>query len=77
MPAKFAECEVWVLVDESGDYVCAKQSDDLSQLYEDEMGEVELGRRYVKLTVRVPLPTPIEITADVPAEEGEPSVRVS
>jgi hypothetical protein len=77
MPAKFAECEVWVLVDESGDYVCAKDAGDLKDLYDSEIGAEETGLRYVKLAVRVPLPTPIEIVAEVPAEEGEPTVRVS
>jgi hypothetical protein len=77
MPAKFAECEVWVLVDEAGDYVCAKDAGDLADRYAEEIGADDMGLRYVKLTVRVPLPTPIEIVADVPADEGEPTVRVS
>jgi hypothetical protein len=57
------EIEVWVKVDEEGDWSVAKDRDDL-----DSTGE--LATRLVRVTLKVPLPAVVELEAEI-AEEPE------
>lgn len=76
--AKIAEIEAWVLVDEAGDYVCWHDEGVIHERYEEEVRPIAEagGMRRVKVTIRVPLPEPIEIAVDVPDTEGEPTATV-
>jgi hypothetical protein len=62
--------EVWILVDSDGDYVASHDADALNGMYADELQELEeaAGIRRIKVTLTVPLPTPIELTGEVAAE---------
>lgn len=53
--------ELWVPVDENGDYVVRKDRDDLADAYDEEIGDDNAsGRRAIKVVVNAPLPKPIE-----------------
>lgn len=66
-----AECEVWILVDENGDYVAHHDAGSLSDLYDEQIGcdRDTTGIRFVKLTVKVPTPEVIELAGEVTAKE--------
>jgi len=66
------EIEVWVMIDSDGDYAVAKTEDDACELFESDTGGSG-ARRLVKLTVKVPLPKPLEATGVVvePDERAE------
>ena len=71
---KTVEIEVFVCVDDCGDYAVGKESANAIEAYE---GEVQAltdagGFRMVKLTLTVPLPEIVEMTGEVPAL-GEPA----
>jgi hypothetical protein len=71
------EVEVWLLCDESGNYVCCEDASDLAERYAEQVdGGSELGRRVLKLTVKVPVPEFTEVRGEAPAEE-EPTLTVS
>jgi hypothetical protein len=62
------EIEVWVLVDEDGDFVVAKDAADLAERYDDEIGsDSAAARRVVKVTLKVDLPSHVELTGEAPA----------
>lgn len=67
------ELEVWVVVDESGDYVVAKDQGEAAELFENEVGGSE-PRRQVKVTLRVPAPKVVELVGEVPAESNSGSL---
>lgn len=70
------EVEVWVLVDEDGCAVASTDVDALAGLYDDSVGEgAEKARRCVKVVLKVPCPSYVEMTGVVPAE-GEGSLVV-
>lgn len=67
------ELEVWVLVDENGDYVASHDADALADLYEEAIGgNAGVARRLVKVALKVPEFRPIEVSGTVPevATEG-------
>ncbi len=70
------EVELWILVDENGDYVAAREAADLAVRYEEEIGGgPELARRVVKVVVKVPVESFVTLCGTVPAE-GEASLSV-
>lgn len=73
MATKYTTVEVWVMVDDGGDAVATHDPDRLAEMYEECVQEVSLagGLRRVKLTVKVPLPTVIELTGEVTVDEME------
>lgn len=56
------EVELWVLVDEYGDYEVSKERTDLQ-------AGAGLASRMVKITVQVPTPQPVEVEVAIEAEE--------
>jgi hypothetical protein len=71
------ECEVYLLVDSDGNYVTATSQDCLSETYDNDIGsDSGLGRRVVKLIVKVPVQEEVSLTGDVP-EEGEASLSIA
>lgn len=68
--------DVWVMVDENGDYVVSREQDELNKSFANEHGDTELATRHIKLTVSVPAPRPVKLATDVPAEPAGGSVRV-
>lgn len=63
------ELEVWLVVDESGDYVVAKDQSEAAELFENEVGGSE-PRRQVCVKLRVPAPKVVELVGEVPAESN-------
>jgi hypothetical protein len=63
------DVEVWVMVDEDGDYEIAKDKDELT-------GPTGLATRLVKVMVKVPKPQPVEVEAEVSEEPGKVEVKV-
>lgn len=70
------EVEVWIVVDESGDFSVAATQAAAVERFADEIGG-DLATRQVKVTLRVPLPRPVELTGEVPAEPGGAELRVA
>jgi hypothetical protein len=63
------EIEVWVVIDETGDYGVGRDAECAGQSYADDIGGGdELAKRQVKVTLRVPKPKPVELVGTVPAE---------
>ncbi len=71
MTTKYAEVVVWVMVDSDGNAVAIEDGGDLLDRYEEQVQDVKNaeGWRQVKVTVRVPLPTVIELEAEAAVEE--------
>ena len=61
------ELEVWLVCDESGDYVVAKDQDEAAELFENEVGGTQ-ARRQVCVKLTVPAPKPVVMAGTVPAE---------
>lgn len=79
MATEYTTVTVWVLIDSSGNAVAVEDGGDLVERYADQFGEISEaeGTRTVKLVVRVPLPTVIELTGEVTCEETEAGMRVA
>jgi hypothetical protein len=57
------------LIDADGDYVIAKDRDELDQLYIDEINDAAgIPKRQIAVKLRVPAPVEITVSADVPPE---------
>ncbi len=81
MASKTIEVVVWVMVDEDGDAVATvgerDSSENLSDLFDENIGGAsDIARRVIKVVLNVPLPAPVTLKADVPAE-GEAVLSVS
>lgn len=64
------EVEVWVLVDEDGDYAANVDRDELEV-------PTGLATRFVKITVHVPKPRPVELVATVADEPSAAELKVA
>lgn len=73
------QVEVWVMVDADGDYVVAKDREALAEKYEEEFTTLnsEVTTRFIKLTVQVPTPKPIELTAVVADEPAAGELKAA
>ncbi len=70
MAVTMCEIEVWVVIDEDGDYAVGKDRESAAESFESDIGfNNENGTRRVKLTVSVPLPEAIELTGTVATVE--------
>lgn len=63
MATEYITAEVWILVNQDGEYVATHDADTLSEKYEESIGETvdADGLRKVKVVVKIPLPTVIEV----------------
>lgn len=72
------QVEVWVLVDENGDYIASHDVDQLGEIYESQISaDCGTAKRKVKVLLTVPLPEPVTLTGTVPAEPTEGSLQVA
>ncbi len=55
------EVELWVLVDENGEYEVSKDASDLQ-------AEAGLAARMVRVTLKVPTPAAVELAAEIAPE---------
>lgn len=76
MAATMHEIEVFVMINESGDYVVCKERDELFELYANEIGDGD-ATRIIALTLKVPAPTDVMVTIDVPDQPEKTVVSVS
>ena len=61
--------EVWIAMNEDGDYEVAKDEDDVVDLWNENVGG--LSRRLVKLRVTMSAPVVTEADVNVPKEAGQ------
>lgn len=71
-----AEVEVWVVVDANGDYEVGPCQDSAHTHYRDNVGEIDGPTRMVRVVLSVPLPTAVEVRAELPAEPDGVAVEV-
>lgn len=64
---EYAEVEVWVVVDGSGDAGAGLSEEAAKENYEGCVGELPVVTRCVKVMLKVPLPTTADVTVTVPA----------
>lgn len=70
--------ELWVLVDEGGDYVACENADALHERYEEIIGGgSEQSLRRIKVTLTVPLPKPVELVGTVAAEPATGELKTA
>lgn len=75
---KTANVEVWVLVDADGDYVAVDDRDTALERYEECFGGYsDAGAvRWVKVTLSVPLPVVVNVSATIGEEKTDVGVKV-
>ena len=64
------EVEAWVLVDEDGGYEIAKEADELQS-------PAGLASRLVKITLKVPTPAAVELSAVIAGEAAGGTLAVA
>lgn len=69
------EAEVFVIVDSEGSYVSHCELEEADTLAND--NSLTVCRRVIKVTIKLPLPEPIEVEATLPAESTEATIKVS
>jgi hypothetical protein len=71
------QIEVWVIVDENGDYSTGHDQESAGTAYDDNIGSASgTARRAIKVMLSVPLPVPVELTGTVPVE-GDAELSVA
>lgn len=79
MASEMVKVELWVVVDQDGDYSVSKDGEtEAAEQYESDYVPLsEMATRRVKITIMVPRPKVVEITATVGDEPGVGAVLVS
>ena len=78
MATEYTTVELFVKVNESGEYDCGSTAEEAGERFEENIGtDNETGYRLVKLTVKVPLPKPLELTGEVTVDESESELKVA
>jgi len=72
------EIDVIILIDEDGDYAVHHDADAIKERYEEEISEIDGTKAYrlVKLTVKVPTPSPAVAVITVPALPSDAAVMI-
>jgi hypothetical protein len=69
---------ITVILDEEGNwFVSSTESGQAASDYEKEIGDHGCARRIVNLALRIPMPKPVELTADIPAEPDAGELKVA
>ncbi len=63
------EVEIWVMVDENGEYEVSKEPGDLQ-------AEAGLASRMVKVCIKVPVPQAVELEAEIEPEASDAELKV-
>ena len=75
---EMCQVEVWVVVDENGDYSAGASEEQASENYESEIGGGDTySKRRIKIKLSVPKPRPLELSATVPDESHEGTLVVA
>lgn len=64
------EVELWILVDENGDYEVSKDACDLQ-------ADAGLASRMVKVSLKVPTPAAVELEAEIGEEAAASDLKVA
>ena len=72
------ECELFLIVDEDGNYSVGPTSDAAAEYYADDHGNDDTyAKRVFKLQITVPLPAVIEVSAELQGEGEDYSLTVN
>jgi hypothetical protein len=72
------EIELVVMVDEDGQWEVGRDTDDLLERWNDNIGEIGPGAsRFVRVKLKVPAPRAVELEAEVPAEPAGGELKVA
>ncbi len=74
---KTVEVEIWVLVDENGNYAANTVEDELDQRYAEEIGSTDVATRRIKVKLTVPLPAVVELSGVVPVDDSAATLSVA
>ncbi len=66
-----AQCEVYLMINEDGEYVVSNDADAVRDLYDDSIGGTPANVRTYALTLSVPLPAGVVASATLP-EDAQP-----
>lgn len=79
MASEMVKVELWVVVDSDGDYSVSKEGEtEAGEQYESDYVPLsEATVRRIKITVMVPVPKAVEITATLGEEPGVGAVSVN
>jgi hypothetical protein len=67
-PLTTAAVEIYIVVDDEGDYEVGRDEDEATERYGDSFSTY-MPRRLIKMTVTVPLPRTIEVAAALPEKD--------
>jgi len=72
------DIDVIILIDEDGNFAVHNDADEIKARYEEEIGEIDGAKAYrlVKLTVKVPTPSPAVAVITVPALPSDAAVMI-
>jgi hypothetical protein len=63
-----ASLDVWLMVNDDGEYVATHDEDNLTELYDDCVGGTPANCRTVHLSLSVPLPRAVSVSAELPKD---------
>lgn len=70
------EIEIYIVVDEDGDYELGKEQDEATERYDENISSLQ-AKHVIKMTVQVPAPRIIEVAAALPAtQDGSYSLEI-
>ncbi|HZZ82107.1 MAG TPA: hypothetical protein VFE62_26645 [Gemmataceae bacterium] len=69
------EVTLYVMIDSGGDYVIAKDRDDLAEAYENDIGGTPIGARVLALSLAVDT-SDTQMSATVPADARQATIAV-
>lgn len=73
-----AECEIFLYVDQDGDFVVAKDESELADKYNDDItGNIPSNVRIFAIKLVVPLPKVTAVSATIPDTDGTVTVTVA
>ena len=78
MATKYVDIVVWVVVDEAGTYDCGCDHEQAAERYREDNDHDTgtTGLRQVRIGLKVPLPLPIELDAEVVCDESGTGLTV-
>jgi len=76
MKPEYVTAEVWLMIDENGDYVVSTDESELDNVYEGDLGN-SVVRSVVRVQVRAPIPQALTAVAEVKSPEATDDVQAS
>ena len=76
MKPEYVTAEIWLMIDENGDYVACIEESELDNLYESELAN-SVVRSVVRVQVRAPIPQALTAVAEVKMPEPADDVTAS